>query len=48
MKKTNNIFSEEKEVAILKHYSPPKKSLSDSETSFLYADPSEVILQSKY
>ena len=46
-KKGNLIFSEEKEVSILKHYNSPKSSKSISETSFLYSDPSEVILQSK-
>lgn len=46
-KKGNLIFSEEKEVSILKHYNSPKSSKSNSETSFLYSDPSEVILQSK-
>lgn len=46
-KKSNLIFSEEKEVSILKHYNSQKSSNSNSETSFLYSDPSEVILQSK-
>ena len=45
-KKSNIIFSEEKEVPILKHYSPSKSSFNP-ETNFLYSDPPEVILQSK-
>ena len=45
-KKSNIIFSEEKEVSILKHYSPSKSSFN-SEKNFLYSDPPEVILQSK-
>ena len=46
-KKGNIIFSEEKEVSILKNYSQPKSSLLNSNKDFLYSDPPEVILQSK-
>ena len=46
-KKGNIIFSEEKEVSILKHYSQPKSSLLNSNKDILYSDPPEVILQSK-
>ena len=45
-KKSNVIFSEEKEVSILKHFSSQKSPLN-KETPFLYSDPPEVILQSK-
>ena len=45
-KKSNIIFSEEKEVPILKHLSSPKSS-SNSESDFLYSEPPEIILQSK-
>ena len=45
-KKGTIIFSEEKEVPILKHFCTPKSS-SNSETEFLLAEPPEIILQSK-
>ena len=45
-KNNSNIFSSEKEVPILKHYSPSKNSLLNSNKPFLYSEPSEVIFQS--
>ena len=47
IKKGTNIFSEEREVSILKHFTSPKSPRSNSNTAFLYSDPPEVILQSK-
>ena len=46
-KNINNIFTTEKEVPILKHFSETKSPSLKSNNAFLYSEPPEVILQSK-
>ena len=45
-KKNTSLFSSEKEVSILKHFSKSKNSLLNSNKPFLYSDPPEVVFQS--
>jgi len=47
-KNINNIFATEKEVSIFKHFTEPKSPSLNSNKAFLYSEPPEVILQSKF